>query len=193
MSNNDKPENDKPEVVTELPDDLLTIARTKPFEEQVEEINQHERREKLAHLSSSSSKSVNEDKEKVINNAGTRKMRTKMNPIHILMVVWLGVVSFLQIHMYKKLEAITVPPTIDKALSSIVVYPYSEIADDLMKKGFSFSQIETYNRNMIRILNTQGKVVLSGGAIDGDVPLNWKAPVLTVDEMNALATSINKE
>ncbi|MGR5287089.1 hypothetical protein ACP3V5_17365 [Vibrio maritimus] len=80
-------------------------------------------------------------------------------------------------------------PLKHEASSRLVVYPYRQVHDDLRTQGYSAVSIETYHKNMITILNRKGYIVLSAGAVEGSIPAEWQAPLISIDEMNALAES----
>ncbi|USD59047.1 hypothetical protein J4N45_10945 [Vibrio sp. SCSIO 43140] len=66
-------------------------------------------------------------------------------------------------------------------------YPYDDVVSMLKAQGYNMNAINQYNKNMIRILNAQGITVIPKAMVDGEVPINMIAELMTVEEMNRLA------
>lgn len=69
----------------------------------------------------------------------------------------------------------------------IVFYPFDQAYKMLSEQGFDFDAIQTYNSNMIGILNSEGKVVLPQGNVQGKIPDALVVKLMSVAEMNTLA------
>lgn len=66
-------------------------------------------------------------------------------------------------------------------------YPYDDVVTKLKAQGYNMTAINQYNRNMIAILNSKGITVIPKATVEGDVPSNMVADLMSVDEMNRLA------
>lgn len=66
-------------------------------------------------------------------------------------------------------------------------YPYGEVVTLLKEQGYNMHAINQYNKNMIGILNAKGITVIPEAMVDGNVPENLIAELMTVEEMNQLA------
>lgn len=69
----------------------------------------------------------------------------------------------------------------------IVFYPFDKAYKTLSEQGYDFEAIQKYNSNMIGILNSEGKVVLPQGNVQGQIPDALVVELMSVEDMNALA------
>lgn len=108
----------------------------------------------------------------------------------VLVILTVGVVVLGSIVMQLQNKTIALESELINLRNDTVVlrfYPYDDVVSMLKEQGYNMNAINQYNKNMIGLLNAQGITVIPRAMVDGEVPINMIAELITVDEMNRLA------
>lgn len=146
--------------------------------------------EKMLHASkpgANRDKVIEAEEAKVIEVKSVEKksgININLNGFKALVILWLalitGFLGYVQLQLNAQVEA-------SLTEHEIVFYPFGKANKQLKAQGYDFNAIRQYNNNMIRILNSEGKVVLPAATAHGEVPDSLVVELMSVAAMNALA------